>query len=80
MVLQEYHSCLKKPWTEEPGGLQFRGRRVSHDHVVKHDTKHGMLWMGNIITRNLPSEHQELFTYEREPLLGDFYYILPKFN
>ena len=26
------YSCLKTPWTEEPGGLQFMGSlRVEHD-------------------------------------------------
>ena len=70
----------RSPGPRSLEGYSSWGRRVSHDRIVKHDTQHGMLWMGNLTTRSLPSENQELFTYEREPLLGDFYHMLPKFN
>ena len=33
------YSCLKNPWTEEPGGLQFMGsKRVGHDLAIKTTT------------------------------------------
>ena len=39
------------PWTEEPGGLQLRDRRVRHDRVSEHgiaqhrwETRHGVMF------------------------------------
>ena len=33
------YSCLKNPWTEEPGGLQsLRSKRVGHDLAAKTTT------------------------------------------
>ena len=29
------YSCLKNPWTEEPGGLQSMGSQVGHDSATK---------------------------------------------
>ena len=39
------HSCLKIPWTEEPGGLQSIGsQRVGHDLATAHTHTQVMLF------------------------------------
>ena len=36
------YSCLRLPWTEEPGRLQSNGsKRVRQDWVTKHGTEYG---------------------------------------